>query len=118
MRLSCAWICFAVLPIIGTAGFAQQPDATNQDACGKLASLKISNATISVAQTVAAGTGIATIDPGTEQVWEALRALYVIGQPEDIAAVLPYERELPDVPDHVRQQAIETEKAIRSRAVR
>src|SRR5579863_749597 len=66
-------------------------------------------------QTVASGAEIATIDPGTEQVWEALRALYLIGQPEDLAAVLPYERELPDIPDHVRQQAVETEKAIRGR---
>jgi hypothetical protein len=66
-------------------------------------------------QTVAAGAEIATVDPGTEQIWEALRALYLIGQPEDIAAVLPYERELPDIPDHVRQQAVETEKAIRER---
>jgi HEAT repeat protein len=66
-------------------------------------------------QTVAAGAQIAIIDPGTEQVWEALRALYLVGQPEDIAAVLPYERELPDIPNHVRQQAIETEKAIRER---
>ena len=66
-------------------------------------------------QTVATGAQIATIDPGTEQVWEALRALYLIGQPEDLAAVLPYERELPDIPDHVRQQAIETEKSIRQR---
>ena len=66
-------------------------------------------------QTVAAGTEIATIDPGTEQVWEALRALYLVGQPEDIAAVLPYEREVPDIPDHIRQQAVSTEQAIRGR---
>ncbi len=66
-------------------------------------------------QTVAAGAAIATIDPGTEQVWEALRALYLVGQSEDIPAVLPYERELPDIPDHLRKQAIETEKAIRER---
>ncbi len=66
-------------------------------------------------QTIAAGAEIATIDPGTEQVWEALRALYLVGQPEDLPAVLPYERELPDTPVHVRQQAIETEKAIRER---
>jgi biotin carboxyl carrier protein len=66
-------------------------------------------------QTVAAGAEIATIDPGTEQVWEALRALYLVGQPEDLPAVLPYERELPDIPVHVRQQAIETERAIRDR---
>jgi biotin carboxyl carrier protein len=66
-------------------------------------------------QTVAAGAEIATIDPGTEQVWEALRALYLIGQPEDIAAVSPYERDLPDISNDVRKQALETEKAIRGR---
>jgi hypothetical protein len=66
-------------------------------------------------QTIATGAQIATIDPGTEQVWEALRALYLIGQPEDIAAVSPYERELPDISNDVRNQAIETEKAIRDR---
>jgi biotin carboxyl carrier protein len=66
-------------------------------------------------QTLAAGEEIATIDPGMEQVWEALRALYLVGQPEDIAAILPYERELPDIPDHVRKQAIETAQAIRER---
>ncbi len=64
---------------------------------------------------VSTGQEIATIDPGTEQVWEALRALYLVGQAEDLAAVLPYERGLPDIPDHVRKQAIETEKAIRER---
>ena len=67
-------------------------------------------------QTVAAGDGIATLDPGTEQVWEALRALYLVGQPEDIAAIRPYERELPEIPDHVRQQALATEQAITQRA--
>ena len=67
-------------------------------------------------QTVAAGEEIATLDPGTDQVWEALRALYLIGQPEDIPAIRPYERELPEIPDHVRQQAVATEQAIRGRA--
>ena len=68
-----------------------------------------------VGQQVKQGDLIATIDPSTEQVWEALRALYFVGQPDDIAAVLPYERELPNIPDHVRQQALETETAIRQR---
>jgi len=67
-------------------------------------------------QTVAAGAEVATIAPGADQVWEALRALYLIGQPEDLPLVLAYEREVPDVPDRVRQQAVETEKAIRARA--
>jgi multidrug efflux pump subunit AcrA (membrane-fusion protein) len=71
-----------------------------------------------VGQNVTAGYAVATIDPAGDQVWEALRALYLIGQPEDIAAVQPYERELPDISDHVRQQAGETEQAIRERATR
>jgi len=65
---------------------------------------------------VAAGTEIATVDPGDEQVWEALRALYLIGQVEDLPAIRPYERELPEISDRVRQQALLTEKAIRERA--
>jgi len=66
-------------------------------------------------QTLTAGAEVATIDPSQDQVWEALRALYLIGQPDDISAVTPYERELPDIADHVRQQAALTEKAIRER---
>ena len=66
-------------------------------------------------QSIAAGEEIATLDPSTEQVWEALRALYLIGQLDDLPAILPYERELPDIPDHLRQQALLTEKAIRER---
>src|SRR5713101_1208801 len=68
-----------------------------------------------VGQSVAPGDEIAIIDPGTEQVWEALRALYLIGQPDDLPAVSPYERELPDIPDHIRQQAVLTDKVIRER---
>src|SRR5215831_7734464 len=62
-------------------------------------------------QSVTAGDNIATLDPGTEQVWEALRALYVIGEPEDLGAVRRYERDLPEIPDRVRRQALATERA-------
>jgi biotin carboxyl carrier protein len=67
-------------------------------------------------QTVAAGAEMAMLDPGTEQVWEGLRALYLIGQPEDIPAIRPYQRELPEIPDHVRKQAVEAEQAIQARS--
>jgi biotin carboxyl carrier protein len=65
---------------------------------------------------VAAGDEIATIAPADEQVWEALRALYLIGQPDDLPAIRPYQRELPEISDRVRQQAVLTEKSIRDRA--
>ncbi len=67
-------------------------------------------------RTVAAGDEVATVDPAMEQVWEALRALYLIGQPEDLPAIRRYERELGEIPEHVRQQALETEKAVLARA--
>jgi hypothetical protein len=65
---------------------------------------------------VAVGVEVAVVDPGTEQVWEALRALYVVGQIDDLAAIRAYERDLPDISNDVRQQATETEKAILQRA--
>jgi HEAT repeat protein len=65
---------------------------------------------------IAAGAEIAVIDPANEQVWEALRALYIIGQLDDLAAIRPYERDLPDISNNVRQQAVETEQAIRKRS--
>jgi hypothetical protein len=65
---------------------------------------------------VVRGAAIATVEPGEEQVWEALRALYLIGQLEDLPAIRPYQRELPEVPERLRQQAIETERAIQERA--
>jgi hypothetical protein len=65
---------------------------------------------------VVPGTAIATVEPGEEQVWEALRALYLIGQLEDLPAIRPYQRELPEVPERLRQQAIESERAIEERA--
>jgi len=74
--------------------------------------------TLSIAKegSVAAGTEIATVDPGVEQIWEALRALYLVGQVEDLPVVHMYQRDSPEIPDHVRQQAVLTEKAIRERA--
>ena len=77
---------------------------------------RIHNLFVQTGQTVATGAAVATIDPASDQVWEALRALYLIGQPDDLAAIRPYERELPEVPDHVRQQAVLTDKAIQQRA--
>jgi len=63
-----------------------------------------------------AGAEVAVINPANDQVWEALRALYLVGQPDDLSAIRPYERDLPDISNDVRQQALETDKAIRARA--
>lgn len=67
-------------------------------------------------QAIAAGVEIATVSPDTEQIWEALRGLYFVGQMDDLSTVRAYQRPLPDIPDRVRQQASLTEQAIRARA--
>lgn len=77
---------------------------------------RIQSISASTGATVAAGAEIAIVDPGDEQVWEALRALYLIGRAEDLSAIRPYERESREISDRVRQQALLTDQAIRSRA--
>jgi len=78
---------------------------------GRIRTISAANGT-----NLSAGDEVATVDPATEQAWEALRALYLIGQVDDLAVIRLYERELPEVPDSVRQQALLTEKGIRERA--
>jgi hypothetical protein len=77
---------------------------------------RLRNLYVQVGQDVTAGTEVAVIEPADDQVWEALRALYLIGQPEDLPAILPYERDVPEISDRIRQQATLTEQAIRGRA--
>jgi len=73
---------------------------------------------VATGASVAAGAEVATIDPSSEQVWEALRALYLVGLPNDLPAIRAYERNVPEIPDRLRQQAALTEKAILSRAAK
>ncbi len=66
---------------------------------------------------VQTGQEIATISPGSEQVWEALRALYVVGRPSDLDDVDRFAQGVAGMPDRVGQQATLTAQVIRSRAV-
>ena len=94
-------------------GDASQTVEVRSPIPGRIRSLSLQDG-----QNVKSGAEVAVVDPGTEQVWEALRALYLIGRPEDLPCVLPYERELPEIPDRIRQQALLTDKAIRQRGQR
>ncbi|HEV2022097.1 MAG TPA: hypothetical protein VGQ94_06170 [Terriglobales bacterium] len=64
---------------------------------------------------VAAGAELLTLDPGTEQVWEALRALYLVGRAEDLPLLESYQRPSRDLPQRIQQQAAETARAIKAR---
>ncbi len=64
---------------------------------------------------VNAGQTVAHLDPSSDVVWEALRALYLIGNTQDEAAVVPFARGIPEMPPNVAQQATLTLTAIRNR---
>lgn len=92
-----------------------QQDSDNAEVRSPIAG-RVRSLAVQSDQQVAAGAPVATITPSMEQAWEALRGLYVIGQAEDLPAITPYERDVPEISAQVRQQAMETEKAIQSRA--
>jgi hypothetical protein len=89
----------------GTTAEAAAPDA------GHVERVSVSNG-----QQVQAGQELAVLAPATDQVWEALRALYIVGQPEDIPYIQHFTLEIPGMPDRIQKQASLTTQAIRSRA--
>jgi biotin carboxyl carrier protein len=79
---------------------------------------RIGALSVAIGANVTSGAEVASIDPGSEQVWEALRALYLVGEPDDLTAIRIYERNVPEIPDRLREQAALTEKAIQARATK
>jgi hypothetical protein len=64
---------------------------------------------------VKTGDPLLLVDPSAEMVWESLRALYLIGQPEDLPAINSYVRGVDGMPPQIQQQAALTAKEISSR---
>ena len=64
---------------------------------------------------VTAGEEIVLIAPSHEMIWEALRALYLIGQPEDLPDVERYTRTVEGMPAQIATQANLTAQKIRDR---
>ena len=60
--------------------------------------------------------GIMTINPDEDSLWEALRGLALIGEPQDVPAIEPYTQASTGASDRIKQQAALTIKAIQSRA--
>lgn len=65
---------------------------------------------------VQAGDPVVAVSPEAKQIWESLRALYLVGVPEDLPAVERYAAPDSPVPPPVRRQAELTAKAIRMRS--
>ena len=64
---------------------------------------------------VVRGDAIAVLAPGADQVWEALRALVLVGQPADLEDVERFAHGVAGMNERIRMQAELTDKAIRGR---
>jgi hypothetical protein len=67
---------------------------------------------------VESGKQLLLIDPSPEIVWESLRALFLIGQKEDLPAINRYVRGADAMPMQIQQQATLTVREISSREVK
>lgn len=67
---------------------------------------------------IKAGDALLVVDPSPEMVWESLRALYLIGQKEDLPAINSYARGVDGMPPQIQQQAQLTAQEISARAAK
>ena len=65
---------------------------------------------------VKVGDVLLTIGPDAEFVYEALRALFLVGESEDLKEVDRYAQGVEGMPSQVKEQAAQTAKAIRARS--
>jgi Biotin-requiring enzyme len=77
---------------------------------GKIEEILIRNGT-----SVRGGDTVLTIDSDANSLWEVLRGLALIGQPEDLPEIQRYERGVDSLPDRIKEQAALTARAIQSR---
>ena len=64
---------------------------------------------------IKSGEPLLLVDPSPEMVWESLRALYLIGQKDDLPAVNSYVRGVDGMPPQIQHQAQLTAKEISAR---
>jgi hypothetical protein len=65
---------------------------------------------------VALGAGLTSINSDEDSLWEALRALALVGEIQDVQAIEPYASGSAGSSERIRQQAGLTIKAIQSRS--
>jgi hypothetical protein len=106
----------------GTPVAAGTPLARIKQADGRTVEMRAHEAarvetlTVADGSTVSAGSDLMVLSPETEQVWNALIALYIVGQPDDIPYIQRYAGQLPGIPERIHKQAVSTLEAIRERA--
>jgi hypothetical protein len=78
---------------------------------------KLNKAAASEGARVVAGDTLLVIGPDADFAYEALRALFLVGEEEDLQDVERFAQGVEGMPERVKQQAAQTAKAIRSRSV-
>jgi biotin carboxyl carrier protein len=68
--------------------------------------------------TVKPGDSLADLGADKNHIWEALRALVLVGQPADLEFVARYTHPVPGLPEAIPRQALETQQAIEERAAK
>lgn len=68
--------------------------------------------------TVASGDPLVELSADKEHVWEALRALWTVGTPDDLEDIQRYVRGVAGMPEKVQEQALLTVQAIQARKAR
>jgi len=99
----------------GLVAKVKTPDGRTQELRSPISG-RLSAISVATGANLSPGAKVATVAPEDGQVWEALRALYLIGQSDDLPAIRSYERSLPEISERVRVQAINTERVIQERA--
>ena len=79
---------------------------------------KVDRLLVSNGSTVAKGEGVLTMKSDEQSIWEGLRGLSVVGQPEDLVVVERYANGSEPVSERIKQQAALTTGAIRNRTGR
>jgi pyruvate/2-oxoglutarate dehydrogenase complex dihydrolipoamide acyltransferase (E2) component len=75
----------------------------------------ISKALLGEGAKVKTGDALLVLSPDAESVWEALRALLLVGQAEDLSLVQKYAEGEAKMPLKVKEQAVQTALAIKDR---
>jgi multidrug efflux pump subunit AcrA (membrane-fusion protein) len=78
---------------------------------------RIERASATEGTSLSAGAELLVLAPDGKNAWEALRALYVVGEAEDLPEIERYARgEVARMSDEIKKQAARTAEAIKSRA--
>ncbi len=77
---------------------------------------EVEKVVVTVGARIKSGDTVVLISPDSNTVWEALRALYFVGERQDLPAVERYAQGVAKMPEQIKQQAALTAKAIQSRS--